>query len=887
MTPLDSVLVRCALQVAVFSLAMLAMYAVARRLGARAAVAALLWGMVLTLGLTLLAGSPWPRWELTAKPDNSVGAMPLAAAAEQPTAADVGEDPPQDFAPPTLQQFTLSDYAREFTTALTEQQPINPTRNSQWSWLVLAAIAGAVFSLLRLAVGLVSVRRLSRGSSAIEDEELLAELGRLRDDLAVDARVAVRESHSLSTPATIGWRRPQILLPAGWQKWSSDELRAVLAHELAHIAGRDYLGWVVARLAVAVHFYNPLVRWLAARLQLEQELAADAAAARLTGGSQQYLQTLAALALATPPQRVAGPARTLFPTRSLLMRRVEMLRSPLATLNGRPAAGLKWTAAATLALVAVGVAGLRPPAGVAEEPAVYDVVDLNNSEPIPLTLAPKDSMVVLSVNVARVAHEPEMARLLESDAVRDRFRDVNLSLNEISEILLAVPSTGRHAPRLAIRTLNTEALKKVTAALSHLGFEEESRETRRAWRNNVAQVVLLDDTTLVCDYTVNQAPPLENPVPACAAAWGDEPAALNLWIDNQQVLATGLRQEMQENRQAALIAPTLEKIQRITGSLSIDENARLQLTAETDSEDSAKQVVAMLDAMRVLGQNAIQQPFAAVPDEQRAMYDQAVSVLGSALAGLEIKADGADARVVYQPDESVAEIGELASTLLPAVTAARVAARRSQSANNLKQLGLAMLNYESTYGHYPAALNYEYVDPETNEKKRSPHPHSWRVAILPFLDEQALYDLYRFDEPWDSEANMKIANTLVPVMIDPSATTSDYASYFVPVGKQTMFPGEQAVRIREVTDGTSKTILIVEAKRDIPWTKPEDIEIPADGPLPEFGGHYNGFFLRALADGSVRDTPTDTDPKLLRAMLTRNGEEVFNWPDVYPDLREE
>ena len=94
-------------------------------------------------------------------------------------------------------------------------------------------------------------------------------------------RVALRESELLATPATIGWRRP-LDYPAGrLEKLDRDECRAVLAHEIAHIARHDLPTWVAAQLALVFHFYHPLVHWLAARLRLEQELAADAAAAQL------------------------------------------------------------------------------------------------------------------------------------------------------------------------------------------------------------------------------------------------------------------------------------------------------------------------------------------------------------------------------------------------------------------------------------------------------------------------------------------------------------------------------------------------------------------------------------------------------------------------------
>ena len=88
-----------------------------------------------------------------------------------------------------------------------------------------------------------------------------------------------------------------------WRDWTSDELRAVLAHEIAHVARGDYVFSLMAQVTLSLHFYHPLVHWFAQRLQLDQELAADAAAVRLVGNRNAYLHALARLALATPPHR--------------------------------------------------------------------------------------------------------------------------------------------------------------------------------------------------------------------------------------------------------------------------------------------------------------------------------------------------------------------------------------------------------------------------------------------------------------------------------------------------------------------------------------------------------------------------------------------------------
>src|SRR2546421_256342 len=87
-----------------------------------------------------------------------------------------------------------------------------------------------------------------------------------------------------SGPGSNGWRRPVLLLPVDWRSWDAPERRAVFAHELAHIVRGDYAAGLLARLAVVLNSYHPLVLWMAGRLQLQQELAADALGARFAGG---------------------------------------------------------------------------------------------------------------------------------------------------------------------------------------------------------------------------------------------------------------------------------------------------------------------------------------------------------------------------------------------------------------------------------------------------------------------------------------------------------------------------------------------------------------------------------------------------------------------------
>jgi prepilin-type processing-associated H-X9-DG protein len=210
--------------------------------------------------------------------------------------------------------------------------------------------------------------------------------------------------------------------------------------------------------------------------------------------------------------------------------------------------------------------------------------------------------------------------------------------------------------------------------------------------------------------------------------------------------------------------------------------------------------------------------------------------------------------------------------LLPAVQQARVAARRAQSMNNLKQIALAALNFESAFRRFPAA----YSQSEDGKPLLS-----WRVHVLPFIEESNLYEQFKLDEPWDSPHNLALLERMPATYRGPqSQAPPGHTVYLGVMGQNAAFGNPQQAgrgsaasggRFATITDGSSNTVMAVEVSDElaVPWTKP-DAEIDLENfESWQFYGQFPGGTNAAFCDGSVQFLPF-LDPDSWKALLGIN-----------------
>jgi len=228
---------------------------------------------------------------------------------------------------------------------------------------------------------------------------------------------------------------------------------------------------------------------------------------------------------------------------------------------------------------------------------------------------------------------------------------------------------------------------------------------------------------------------------------------------------------------------------------------------------------------------------------------------------------------------AIAALTVLGALLLPPGHHGHKHGRRMQCSNHLKQIGLSLQNYHDTYGSFPPV--------HIADSKGQPI-HSWRVLILPFIEQKALYDRYSFDEPWDGPNNRKLHNEIVGVFCCPSDHANQprtHTSYVAVMGPNTMWPGSKATKYSDLTDGTSNTIMVVETHNSgIHWMEPRDLhmtQMPLAVNPPQGQGISSGHpnvALAVFADGHTNALTSKTPPDIIRRLLTiADGETIGDY----------
>jgi Protein of unknown function (DUF1559) len=227
----------------------------------------------------------------------------------------------------------------------------------------------------------------------------------------------------------------------------------------------------------------------------------------------------------------------------------------------------------------------------------------------------------------------------------------------------------------------------------------------------------------------------------------------------------------------------------------------------------------------------------------------------------------------------------MVALLLPAVQAAREAARRTQSANSMRRHGIALHNHVDTRQTLPTGYTV------SNDGKPL---LSWRVTMLPYLQERELYDQFHLDEPWDSPHNKQLIQKMPNIFRSPHSTAKPGMTTYLGVGGEhgllvapTTPQTKNGLRFSAIPDGLSNTIMIVEASDElaVEWTKPVDFAPDPKDPLKGLLGARPSGFLATFADGSTQFISREIPAETLSALFSRDDGKKVEWPPPGPAVQ--
>lgn len=203
----------------------------------------------------------------------------------------------------------------------------------------------------------------------------------------------------------------------------------------------------------------------------------------------------------------------------------------------------------------------------------------------------------------------------------------------------------------------------------------------------------------------------------------------------------------------------------------------------------------------------------------------------------------------------------------------KLAAARVKSQNNLKQIALAFHNYHDANGSLPRDIADKNGKPLL----------SWRVVILPYIEQDQMYKQFKLDEPWDSDNNKKLIEAMPKIYAAPLGKFEKGQTVYQSFSGSDALMCGKPIRILDITDGSSNTFMAAEAGDAVIWSKPADTAFDAKKPLPKMGGIFDGAFNVAMCDGSVRFVPKGVKLENLKKYVTTAGGEVGSDDDFKPE----
>jgi hypothetical protein len=406
-----------------------------------------------------------------------------------------------------------------------------------------------------------------------------------------------------------------------------------------------------------------------------------------------------------------------------------------------------------------------------------------------------------------------------------------------------------------ILTLASPVDKQTIIDLAAYGAHEESYEGSTLHGNDRIAVCFVDDKTILLA-------PSETLKKMIAARKAGQASTSNiisqLQSDADVAVAIDLQSQSALVGQAAMLNPLLGMLAQIN-SVSLQVNVTEQAggkLAELVAYAVNEQTAGALSQLANGGLTQLKARLKDAPVPPGPGGDRQQKLISKIGQSATVNQVGSRVEFLIPVPEGFDKLPEI---LKPILDEAVQAAEYARKKNNLRQIAVAFHNYHDVNSSFPAAGHA----PMKNAAL------SWRVHILPYIDQAQLYNKFNFDEPWDSETNVKLIDQMPELYQTDGVAEANQTSLHVFTGPGAPFADDQAPTLASITDGTSKTILIVNAGPDTAtiWTKPGGLDFDPENPIKSLGNVGN-VFNAIFVDGAVRVISSKRiDPQTLRRLI--------------------
>jgi prepilin-type processing-associated H-X9-DG protein len=520
-----------------------------------------------------------------------------------------------------------------------------------------------------------------------------------------------------------------------------------------------------------------------------------------------------------------------------------------------------------------------------------------SGKPLEVSYVTPDFFAALVIHPQRIVKSPLVAPLLKDEMVAGQIRRLGIEPAEIEEamVLMPVPTKNKpsgkgESPCFVVRFAHAVDAKSLLAKLQGMVTEGEAAglgETTCAGKKCyqfasapwcIAHVP--DDRTILLGTDLNMTKILsagEASGPLAGRlrqADADTDAIFAMALESVRDYVNDGTKESKRGAPPAMV-PFLDIPRMLKGAtFMLDLTGDTLLTVVLEANDAP--AAAKVEQLVKDGQNMGGEQLASMRKEMPPATKQAVAPifdLGSqVLSGLSVTQSKSEVKITVKRPAGMAEaVPKLAAMMMESYQQADQVGQSVRELNNMRQIGIALLNYVASHRAFPPAAICD---------KEGKPLLSWRVAILPYIGQEALYRKLKLDEPWDSPHNIGALKHMPEIYQSSKPRADGKTSVLLFTGKGTAFAEEKGPAMADIKDGMSNTILSVQAGPDkaVPWTKPEDLPFNPEDPAAALGQVPPTGFHALFFDGHVARIGKSVDAKTLKAMITPDGREAVGRP---------